>query len=674
MKIDGELYQSCVEPEFAHNAAGGTAYFPPLISLVHVNRGGSDALELRLRRNWPTYPANVKESIVLEDVINVLCGSDGTLYHVEHGSYVVHRSPILDRSLSHQLRPNLDAENDATLCMMAEEILELAVMQRKVQDFVQDNERGFVVLSLCEVLNVLLQELQSRIAQFDESQRNVGMGLQRFKLYIQPAIHTFEVLQGVVAKSRITGAALLNTLAATCQLYGTGDARRGLANHLMKQAMEAYCHLVDPWINFGELYDPCQEFFVVPKGPPKGGTSEDEQVFGIDWDRVPNAMKDIAETILNTGMYIRILARSKGKALPNYQPLQFTSVEEFKAHVATLHQVASDELVKYIVADCNLMEMLESVHRFLLLSRADYVTNILADIDHNTLNESINLNFQEAVAQSSLRNDAYKHLYVLEVVDGNAPLGLSARSDRDISKRLKLSFTVEWPMQIFFSEDVMAKYQTAFSFFLQLKQTEHALSRIWLMHMKWKRLPLMPSAQLRLNYTFVIIERMLFLCRNIAYLCTVEVTERNFNLLLQTYENHLKTDKAQQSFSFIVSRHQQFVDQIIKRCMIDDETIAPSISRALSLCNIFATQVLEFLEQRESDSGATRQADRHAELERATKFTTDLLHNEGYIAMVGTASHQFDKHLRALLALLQGAEERHQSSLPMRLTYNGYFT
>ncbi|CDR94967.1 spc97 / spc98 family protein, putative [Babesia bigemina] len=673
MKVDGELYQSCVEPEFAHTAAVTSAYFPPLISLVHVNRGGSDALELRLRRNWPTYPANVKESIVLEDVINVLCGSEGTLYHVEHASYAVHRSPILDRSWSTRSRPNAVTENDATLCMMAEEILELAVMQRKVQDFVQDNERGFVVLSLCEVLNVLLQELQSRIAQFDESQRNVGMGLQRFKLYIQPAIHTFEVLQGVIAKSRATGAALLNTLAATCQLYGTGDARRGLANHLFKQAMEAYCHLVDTWISFGELYDPCQEFFVVRKGPPTEA-SEEEQTFGIDWSRVPNVMKDIAETILNTGMYIRILARSKGKALPNYQPLQFTSVEELKAHVATLHQVASDELVKYIVADCNLMEMLESVHRFLLLSRADYVTNILADLDHNTLHESINLSFQEAVAQSSLRNDAYKHLYALRLVDGSAPLGLSTRPDSNISKRLKLCFTVEWPMQIFFSEDVMAKYQTAFNFLLQLKQTEHALSRIWLTHMKWKRLPLMPSAQLRLNYTFVIVERMLFLCRNIAYLCTVEVTERNFNLMLQTYENHLKNDKAQQSFSFIVSRHHQFVDQVTKDCMIDDEAVAPSINRALSLCNIFATQVLEFLEQRETDSGAARQPDRHAELERATKFTTDLLHNEGYIAMVGTASHQFDRHMRALLALLQGTEERHQSSLLLRLTYNGYFT
>ncbi|GIX65250.1 spc97 / spc98 family protein, putative [Babesia caballi] len=96
--MDGELYESCVEPEYAHTPAGSGAYFPPLIALLHVTRGGADALELQLRRNWESYPASVKEQLVLEDVINVLCGSEGALYQVEPGTYEVRRSDIVDAS------------------------------------------------------------------------------------------------------------------------------------------------------------------------------------------------------------------------------------------------------------------------------------------------------------------------------------------------------------------------------------------------------------------------------------------------------------------------------------------------------------------------------------------------------------------------------------------------
>ncbi|ORM41537.1 uncharacterized protein BXIN_2487 [Babesia sp. Xinjiang] len=94
----GELYQSCVEPEYTHTKPGGNLYFPPLIALVHITRGVSDGIETQLKKNWHTYPANIKETIILQDVINVLSGSEGTLFHIEPGTYNVRCSPLIDRS------------------------------------------------------------------------------------------------------------------------------------------------------------------------------------------------------------------------------------------------------------------------------------------------------------------------------------------------------------------------------------------------------------------------------------------------------------------------------------------------------------------------------------------------------------------------------------------------
>ncbi|GFE54456.1 gamma-tubulin complex component 2 isoform X1 [Babesia ovis] len=650
--MGGELYHTCNEPVYAHTSSKAKAYFPPLISLVHVDSGGSDSIEQQLRRNWHTYTTNVKETIILEDVINVLCGSQGTVFRFDPGTYRLRYSSFVDR------------KNDATLCMMAEEILELAVMQQRVQEFVRENDNGFIGLSFCEVLNVLLQELQSRIAQFDDSQRKMGAGLQRLKLYLKPALHTFELLTMVTAKGNLKGAELINMLASTCQMFGTGDARRSLAGHLMKQSMEAYCYLLDPWVNHGRIYDPCQEFFIVDSG----ASGVESETYTIVWTRVPVVMKDIAEQILETGIYIRILSRSRGRALPASQPIQYTSMEELKETIASLHQVASDELMKHVIFDRNLMEILESLHRFFLLARADYVANMLADARHWTLHDAVNLNFQEAVAQSSLRMDPNRLLFSLEP-EQKGKIEFRARSYEDLAKMVTMKFKVEWPLHIFFTDDVMAKYQAIFKFLLQLKQTEHDLANMWLMHVKWKRLPLTPSAQLRLNFIFVCIERMLFFCRNIAYLSTIEITERSFNLMLQKYENHLKTTNADQSVSFVIQQHRQFVDQVVKDSMIDDNTVGPYIHRALSLCVLFATQVIAFLDQYETDA----KDDHSAAVEQATNFASELLHNHGYIAMVETASTQFDKHLRDLVAVLEGDDAKYHTSLLLRLNYNGFF-
>ncbi|ORM41482.1 Gamma-tubulin complex component 2 [Babesia sp. Xinjiang] len=549
---------------------------------------------------------------------------------------------------------------------MAEEILELAVMQRRVQEFVRENERGFVSLSFCEVLNVLLQELQSRVTQFADSQNKMGAGLQRLKLYLKPALHTFELLTMVIEKGPLKGAELINMLASTCQMYGTGDARRSLANHLMKQAMEAYCYLMYPWLNFGEIYDPSHEFFVVHK--KTGKVAPEDEAYAIEWMRVPLLMKDIAEKILETGVYIRILTRSKGRKIPEPQPLQFTSIEELTESVIALHQTASDALMKYVVFECNLMQVLESVHRFFLLARADYAVNMLADMHQRTLNDSINLNFQEAVAQSSLRNDKYRHLFSFKLEQKDLTLGLNTKRCEDIARWVVMRFNAKWPLHIFFTDDIMAKYQMAFRFMLQLKQSEHDLAMIWLTHMKWKRLPLTPSAQLRLNFTFVNIERMLFLCRSIAYLSTIDVTERSFNLMLQNYENHLKNAKTDQSFCFVVDQHRQFVDQVIQGCMIDDSKVGPYVKRAISICVLFASQVLTFLEQHEIERRDPRCVD------VTTKFASELLHNQGYIAMVETASRQFDENLRDLVAMLEGPDAKNYTGLLLHLNYNGFFT
>ncbi|KAK1442555.1 gamma tubulin complex like protein [Babesia gibsoni] len=657
MKNDGMLYQSCVEPQFQHTADVSNPYFPPLIALCNVQDDNYDALERQIWRHWASYPANVKESIVLEDLINVLCGSDGTLFGVEKGSYKMRCSPIIDLN------------NDVTLYTMATEVLELAIMQRKVQDFVNSNDRGFVALSFCEVINVLLQELQGRITQFDRSHRKGAMSLQMFKLSLQPALHTFEVLTMITSNGNMTGAALVNVLTSVNDMFGTGDPRRSLVNHLMKQAFESYCYMVDPWVHFGELYDPCQEFFVVQnrRDVIQKGTQE----FTIDWIRVPEVIKDVAQIILDTGYYVRILSNSRRKLTFEDQRLHAKNAEEFKEKVIALNQYVSGELMRYIIVECNLMDVLESVHRFYLMARGDYVSILLAD--SSDIHESTNLRFHEAVALSSLRNDEYRQKYSMEFGrEAGSGEGAMAYS-QDSVKVVGLYFKIEWPLKMFFNDNILNKYQCVFGFLFQLKQTINALSRIWLSHMKWKGLPLAPSSQPRLNFTFVCIERMLFLCRNLEYMCTIEVTERNYNMMLQAYEGYISNAKVQQTFTSIAKDHEQFIGKVVEQCMMDDREIFPSVQRAVSICSVFATQVLTFLDQWYAASRGTADGTGTVRLQRGAKLTSELLQNPGYIAMIGSAYRQFEKHTSSLMTLLGKSEEHSEGSLFLRLTYNGFY-
>eukprot|EP00371_Babesia_bovis_P001009 XP_001609656.1 spc97 / spc98 family protein [Babesia bovis T2Bo] len=547
---------------------------------------------------------------------------------------------------------------------MAEEILMLAKMQHQVQEFVRDNERGLVTLSLCEVMNVLLQELQSRIAQFEESQCKMGTGLQKFKLYLKPALHTFELLTMVINNANLKGAKLLNTLYTTCQMFGVGDARRSLANHLLKQTMEAYCYLIDQWLNYGQLYDPYQEFFIVETGQQNVPESVTYQ---IDWDRVPVMLEDIAEKILQTGIYVRILLGSKNRAVSEPNPVHYTTMEELKETIGAIHQIASDNLMKYLVLEKNLMDVFESLHAFFLMARSDYLCNLLAEGQHRNLNEAFSLNFHEALEQSTLRNDPNKHLFSLDIDDKAMP-GLRINKCDNLAKIVTMKFRVEWPLHMFVTKSTLENYQTMFKFLLQLKQAERDLSNIWLMHMKWKRLAFTPNAQIRLNFVFVNIQRMLFLCRNVAYLSTIEVTERNFNILMQTYEKHMQNNNANQSVCFVIEQQKNFVEQVVKQSMVNDGIVGPHIHRAISLCILFATQVIAFLDQHQMDN----KGQEHDNVEQTTRFASELLHNQGYIAMVTTAATQFDKHLRELVAILE-ANESVNNSLLLRLNYSGFF-
>lgn len=127
---------------------------------------------------------------------------------------------------------------------------------------------------------------------------------------------------------------------------------------------------------------------------------------------------------------------------------------------------------------------------------------------------------------------------------------------------ITLEYSIDWPLQLFFTQEVLSKYCRVFQYLLRLKRTQMELEKSWasVMHQdhsdfakhRNERIKCPTSQQRRQRFRpmWRVREHMAFLIRNLQFYIQVDVIESQWNIL----QTHIQDSR---DFTELVNFHQE---------------------------------------------------------------------------------------------------------------------
>ncbi|KAI8341283.1 Spc98 family-domain-containing protein [Chlamydoabsidia padenii] len=314
------------------------------------------------------FPGHIQEYAVIEDLLYILMGINGTYIKFEYPSMTgdlddEDDDPMQDidsvtsTNTWDSVRYDVDPTLDPSLRHMVEKLLPLATYYMSVDAFVEEFGRfpyGTVNHALCSAIRVFLKEYINFIAQLEHQfQTSSQFTLHRLWFYAQDTLQQMKilhqlalsirglgkrsplmdddednidaVLEGlksttdesneVIIPDRQKGAAILNVLSE--RLVGlSGDPKcKQIYSFLLSRASIPYFDILHAWIYRGEIMDPYNEFMVLEKrNVKKENLKEDfndaywEMRYTVrDNGLVPGFLEPMKQQILLAGKYLNVV-------------------------------------------------------------------------------------------------------------------------------------------------------------------------------------------------------------------------------------------------------------------------------------------------------------------------------------------------------------------------------
>ncbi|XP_043721318.1 gamma-tubulin complex component 4 isoform X1 [Telopea speciosissima] len=187
------------------------------------------------------------------------------------------------------------------------------------------------------------------------------------------------------------------------------------------------------------------------------------------------------------------------------------------------------------------------------------------------------------------------------VSQGNASSELSL----DGWDGIALEYSVDWPLQLFFTQEVLSKYRRVFQYLLRLKRTQMELEKSWASVMHQDHTDFAKHRNNRINYSasqqrrqrcrpmWRVREHMAFLIRNLQFYIQVDVIESQWNVLqAHIHDSH--------DFTELVGFHQEYLSALISQSFLDIGSVSRILDSIMKLCLQFCWN----LENTESSSTA----------------------------------------------------------------------
>ncbi|XP_057828040.2 gamma-tubulin complex component 4 [Cryptomeria japonica] len=250
---------------------------------------------------------------------------------------------------------------------------------------------------------------------------------------------------------------------------------------------------------------------------------------------------------------------------------------------------------------------------------------------------------------SKLRASGDGNSISLSNIYGNSTAGASL----DGWDGIALEYSVDWPLQLLFTREVLAKYCKVFQYLIRLKRIQLELEKSWAEAMqqdhadsalerkdRTNRLVSQQRRQQRMPM-WRVRQHMTYLITNLQFYIQVDVIESQWNLL----QERVETSK---DFTELTKYHQEYLSALISQSFLDIGSVSRILDSIIKLC----LQLCRLIEQYEGNPNT-------AELEQITE--------------------EFNKKSNSLYTILRSSKLAGSQRAPflrqflLRLNYNSFF-
>ncbi|XP_060922876.1 gamma-tubulin complex component 3 [Limanda limanda] len=558
---------------------------------------------VRTRRDGDT--GEVSEAALVRDILYVFQGIDGKFIKLsaQENCYKIDGKVVLHKSLRDT----------------CSRLAELGWLHNKVMKFTDarsvDRAFGLVGQSFCAALHQELKEyyrllsvLHSQLQVEDEQGVIVctenSLTLKRLLVWMYDPRVRLKTLSALVdyCQGRKGG-----ELASAVHAYGkTGNPQmRALVQHILSLVSNPILNFLYRWIYDGELEDTYHEFFVASDPNVKADRLWHDK-YSLRKCMIPSFITmDQARKVLLIGKSInflhqvchdrtppgKITAASQSADTPKDAAELLSDLEGgFQEKIDAAYFDTSKYLLDVLNRNYLLLEHLQAMRRYLLLGQGDFIRHLMDLLKPELVRPATTL-YQHnltGILETAVRatNAQFDNAEILKRLDVRLLEVSSGDTGWDV---FSLDYHVEGPIATLFTRDCMGHYLRVFNFLWRAKRMEYTLTDIWKGQMcNAKLLKTMPELSGALHQCHILASEMVHFIHQMQYYITFEVLECCWDELWN------KVQQAQ-DLDHIIAAHEVFLDSIISRCLLDNN------SRSLlnQLRSIF-DQIIEF--QRVQDS------------------------------------------------------------------------
>ncbi|KAJ8304037.1 hypothetical protein KUTeg_017620 [Tegillarca granosa] len=265
-----------------------------------------------------------------------------------------------------------------------------------------------------------------------------------------------------------------------------------------------------------------------------------------------------------------------------FNAMSFESlIDKIRAHVA-------EHLWMIVVEDSDLIGHLKIIKDFYLLGRGelflafiDQAQSLLRGPPTGTTEHDVNMAFQQA-ARNVLFNDEnlLQRIRVTvpsKTMDKKVSDSTSSGGSTNQSGMIEagwncigLTYTVEWPLHIFFTPSVLEKYNCIFHFLLCIRRAQTDLQQCWTLQMQSKERSI--SAEENMKWQLRI--HMAFLVDNLQYYLQYGILVDKIN--------------STRDFEAVQLAHDQFLSALLSQCFIHMKSVLRCLHEILDQCGAFS--------------------------------------------------------------------------------------
>lgn len=553
----------------------------------------------------PRRDGEVSEAALVRDILYVFQGIDGKFIKMsaQDNCYKIDSKVVLCKSLR-------DTSG---------RLAELGWLHNKVRKYTDarslDRAFGLVGQSFCASLHQELKEyyrllsvLHSQLQVEDEQGVSVctesSLTLRRLLVWMYDPKVRLKTLAALVdfCQGRKGG-----ELASAVHSYGkTGDPQmRALVQHILSLVSHPILNFLYRWIYDGELEDTYHEFFVASDPNVKTDRLWHDK-YSLRKSMIPSFITmDQARKVLLIGKSINFLHQvCHDRTPPGKITPASTSADTPKDAAELLSDLegafqekidaAYFDTSKYLLDVLNrnylLLEHLQAMRRYLLLGQGDFIRHLMDLLKPELVRPATTL-YQHnltGILETAVRatNAQYDNAEILKRLDVRLLEVSPGDTGWDV---FSLDYHVDGPIATVFTRECMGHYLRVFNFLWRAKRMEYTLTDIWKGQMcNAKLLKTMPELSGVLHQCHILASEMVHFIHQMQYYITFEVLECSWDELWN------KVQQAQ-DLDHIIAAHEVFLDTIISRCLLDNN------SRSLlnQLRAIF-DQIIEFQSTQDS--------------------------------------------------------------------------